>query len=193
MVHPHNFYLKRKFRREQSPLLLPLRAFCHACATSETEQAKQLLLLVEDAEKGGILPRPIVSDFAPWIVRLVILSRYDAQTEVEDTSARTGQKKAFSAEIEASFLNNLILKGRFPGSTLTVTLAMHEDHFSLWFSCEEKATCCRQLVDRAAAMARLLKDKRGVEVWTVDGADIDPDQLFSLSAVKTALEHRRLY
>ncbi len=208
MTRTRQVLLKRGFgkaARERNELgsytaVEVLKAFATACDVKDTIQAGMLLDLLKDAEERGVTPTPYGLELSAWVQRIVHASAYDAKGEAEDRAVRKKAKTGhdsypFRAEIEFKCELSWFLVAKPKDQDCKISLAEHDEGYSLWIQCEERRGPIRKAIERAMALMDALDEKHGLRIWVPEGMnyELDDHERRSILDIKGTAEHYRLW
>lgn len=182
------------------PAVAVLRAFAAACSVKGSIQAPMLVELMNDAEAEDRHPSPYGMELSSWVHHMIVASYFDAKAEADDRAERKHAKSGassypFVAEFEFKFASHWIVTAKLKEQEAKLSLAEHDEGYSLWIQCEERRPCIRNAVHLAMAMMDSLGEDHSLRVWVPEGMnyELDDYERRSILDIKGTAEHYRLF
>ena len=175
-----------------------LRGFAEACNVKGSIQAGALLDVLQDAADHGKDPIPYGMALNLWVFQKFVGSFYDARTIAADDAdlheQKSGHVQPFRPEFEVKFKSNLILIGEPQDSDTKISLAEHDEKWTLWMQCDESRPCIGKLIKRAKAFMEGLGEDTHLRVWYPEGLnyELDDHELRSIVDIQGTARHYRL-
>ena len=182
------------------PAITVLRAFAAACSVKGSIQAPMLVELMNDAEERGAHPSPYGLELSSWVHHMVVASYFDAKAEAEDRAERSTTKTSrgvypFAPEIEFKFASHWIVATKLKELEVKVSLAEHDEGYSLWIQGVERRPSVKNAIQRAMALMDALDENHALRVWVPEGLnyDLETHERRSALDIKGTAEHYRIY